>query len=157
MGSDVALSTHTNRGAAAARGFRSHSGPGDKCQAVLVQPQAKQSTSALQPSSHSSTCRQDSRTTSPPHTQCGWSLDSYYEEHRGTAPLTWLMKRLLRFSLTVKTKDATEMLHTCVLTPGRLLRTGLCVKVPSFHQQTYPAAQLRLKKCDLHTCRCDLC
>lgn len=157
MGSDVALSTHTNRGAAAARGFRSHTGPGDKCQTVPVQPQAKQSTSALQPSSHSSTCRQDSRTTSPPHTQCGWSLDSYYEEHRGTAPLTWLMKRLLRFSLTVKTKDATEMLHTCVLTPGRLLRMGLCVKVTSFHQPTYPAAQLRLKKCDLHTCRCDLC
>lgn len=68
MGSDVALSTHTNRGAAAARGFRSHTGPGDKCQTVPVQPQAKQSTSALQPSSHSSTCRQDSRTTSPPHT-----------------------------------------------------------------------------------------
>lgn len=93
----------------------------------------------------------------PHRTQCGWSLDSYYEEHRGTAPLTWLMKRLLRFSLTVKTKDATEMLHTCVLTPGRLLRMGLCVKVTSFHQPTYPAAQLRLKKCDLHTCRCDLC
>lgn len=64
-----------------------------------------------------------------------WSLDSYYEEHRGTAPLTWLMKRLLRFSLTVKTKDATETLHACVRTPGRLLRMGLCVKVrPSTNQ-----------------------
>ena len=70
------------------------------------------------------------------------ALDSHYEEHRETAPLTWLMKRLLRFSLTVKTKDATEMLLACVPTPCRLLRTGLCVKVPPFHQPTCPDAQL---------------
>lgn len=35
-----------------------------------------------------------------------------------TASLTWLMKRLFRFSLTVETKDVTETLHACTPAPG---------------------------------------
>lgn len=63
---------------------------------------------------------------------------SHYEEHKETTSLTWLMKRLLRFSLTVKTKDATEMLHACMLTPCRLLRTRPLVSQshPSTNQHT---------------------
>lgn len=68
------------------------------------------------------------------------SLYSHYEEHRETASLTWLMKRLLRFSLTVKTKDATERLHACMAIPygGQ----DLCVVLPSVHQPMYPVAPL---------------
>lgn len=51
----------------------------------------------------------------------------------------------MRFSLTVKTKDATEMCVTHLrANPWQVAEDGLCVKVPSFHQPTYPAAQLRL-------------
>lgn len=51
------------------------------------------------------------------------SLHNHCTVHRKTASLTWLMKRLLRFSLTVKTKDITEMLHTCTRTTYKLPRT----------------------------------
>lgn len=68
----------------------------------------------------------------------------------GTVSLTWLMKRLLRFSLTVKTKDATKMLHDCMPTPYRSPTTSpLCV-IPSFHQPTYPVAPLpNIRICNL--------
>ena len=98
---------------------------------------------------------QDSRPISPSRTRVWklFALDSHYLKHRQTVPLTWLMKRLLRFSLTVKTKDTTETLLACMRTPCRWLRTGLCVTVPPFHPRRYPAAQLPYKKLDLHTCR----
>lgn len=129
--------------------------PGDKSPAVPIWPQSKQSTSALQPPSRPSTC--GTRFTAHfPITHRVWklfALDSHYLKHRQTVPLTWLMKRLLRFSLTVKTKDTTETLLACMRTPCRWLRTGLCVTVPPFHPRRYPAAQLPYKKLDLHTCR----
>lgn len=62
------------------------------------------------------------------------SLYSHVEELRETASLTWLMKRLLRFSLTVKTKDATETLHACMPTPYRFLRTRPLCRGPILHQ-----------------------
>lgn len=72
---------------------------------------------------------------------------NHYEEHKETASLTWLMKRLLRFSLTVKTKDATEMLHACMPTPCRSLRgLGLLCHSPILPSTNIPSCSIPIYK-----------
>lgn len=68
---------------------------------------------------------------------------NHYEEHKETASLTWLMKRLLRFSLTVKTKDATDVITPACQSRAGWWGQGLCVTASSFHQPTYPMLNYR--------------
>ena len=139
MGSAATLSTHTNPGAAAARGFRSHNGPGDKCQAVPVQPQAKQSLSALQPSSHSSTCRQDSRATSPLHTQCG-GLWTVIMKNTGEQLTYMVNEETLALFSHCENKRCNRNVTRLRANPWQVAEDGPLCQGPSFHQPTYPAA-----------------